>query len=159
MKRALGGLVLALIWSSAVAIGWVSTAVTTYGSIDKALDRMKLEPSSLIPLAAYFATAPASFLGGWVGSMCEGASPLEGRVIRGSLVGAAIATFLAALLGFATGWAASTLARELDHFLMLALGLGSMAGICGGISSGLIFRSRRQLYMEPRERSTGSALL
>jgi uncharacterized membrane protein YsdA (DUF1294 family) len=140
IKRALGGFVWAMIWSSAVAICWVSTAVTTYGSIEKALDQMKMQRSSLMAIAAYLATAPASFLGGWVGSIFAGVSTFDGRVIRGSLVGAAIATCLAALLGVATGWAAGTFTRVPDRFLLLALILGGIAGVCGGVSSGLILR-------------------
>jgi len=140
--RAIHGFVWACIWSSLVAFGWVSNAVTTHGSLDKAIDAMKLKPSTLIWLGAYLATAPASFLGGWLGPMLLGKSSLREPVIQSSAFGAAIATFLALILGVAAGWTASTFSSPPQLFVHESLGLGTLAGVCGGISAATILRQK-----------------
>lgn len=129
----MAGFGLGWIWSSVVSLGWVGLAAAAYGGLDTALDRLKGEPWAVVPFAGFFASVPASLLGGLAGPLAAGpANRVRRPVLTSSACGAGVATVLSVIAGLLIGLIAWQSAPYSLVPVWAALGLSVPTGLFGG---------------------------
>jgi hypothetical protein len=105
-------------------------AAASYGGLEVALERMKAESWADIPFAGFFASTPATLLGGIVGPLA-GASALRRPVLDSSALGGAAAALLGTGAGLLAGWVGWWREPYAMMTVWVALGLSVPAGRSG----------------------------
>jgi hypothetical protein len=162
LPRALAGVAFGFGCNGAVQACWVGLLVAVYGSLDTAFNDMRPTAAMQVGFAAYFASLPASFLGGLIAPLVLSASTQRRRAIMlSSVCGAVLATVAAVVLGASAAWLVWQVAPRSMVFVWIALCLGVTAGIGGGWLGGWVARRAEPaaadvtMNVKPRLRDDG----
>lgn len=137
VKRAIFGLLFAYIWNSFLAICWFGIKDATSDGFDANPGRVRITMWGTMLFAAYFSSAVASFLGGFLGPLAMGRSPRVSRpILLSSAFGAAIATLTSVPVGLFIGWWYSLNASHSLSMVFVAMACGGIIGIGAGIIAG-----------------------
>src|SRR5262245_36203623 len=105
LLRLLAGIAFGFGCNGAVQFCWLGLLVVVYGSLDSALRDMRPTATMQPAFAAYFASLPASFLAGLLAPLVLGQGARSRRaIVLSAVVGAALATVTALVLGALAGW-------------------------------------------------------
>jgi hypothetical protein len=141
LVRAVACLALALGCAGVVNAGWLGVLITVYGGLGTALKDMRPTATTVAGWAAFVASSPASFLGGFIAPLALGSVTRRHQaVVLSSVAGAALAAASAVVVGAIAGFLCWQPLLPSMAFAWTGLALGVPAGIGGGWIAGWVIK-------------------
>jgi hypothetical protein len=146
--RILAGVGLGWIWTSIVSLVWVGLASLPDGDIIAGLDRLKTASWVYMAFAAYFTSVIGCGVGAFLGTLIAGhLSAIHRPFLKGSALGACVATWLGASFGSFAAWVTGP--RSPEEVVWVWAMIGVVAGIIGGWVAWQVLSKKKRVESNP----------